>query len=108
MPSAKVSLNGKIIAESDSTVIVEGNHYFPPESVNMDYFVENDRHTVCHWKGVASYYDIDVGSAMKTQNVAWTYKWPFPLAVWLRRYISFYTSAALKVEAVDPNEILRG
>jgi hypothetical protein len=60
MPSAKVSLNGKIIAESNDTVIVEGNHYFRPDFVNMEYFTENDRHTVCHWKGVANYFDINV------------------------------------------------
>ena len=47
MPSAKVSLNGKVIAESNDTVVVEGNHYFPPDSVNMEYCTENDRHTVC-------------------------------------------------------------
>jgi uncharacterized protein (DUF427 family) len=50
MPSAKVTLNGKVIAESDRTIIVEGNHYFPPESITSEFFVENDRHTTCHWR----------------------------------------------------------
>jgi len=58
MPSAKVTLNGKVIAESDQTIIVEGNHYFPPESISTEFFTENDRHTTCHWKGVASYFDL--------------------------------------------------
>jgi hypothetical protein len=60
MPSAKVTLNGKVIAESDKTIIVEGNHYFPPESISAEFFAENDRHTTCHWKGVADYFDLNV------------------------------------------------
>ena len=60
MPKAKVTLNGKVIAESDQTIIVEGNHYFRPESVSTEFFTKNDLHTTCHWKGVASYFDLSV------------------------------------------------
>lgn len=52
--------NGEVIAESDETIIVEGNHYFPPESVRREYLQNSERHTTCHWKGVASYYDVEV------------------------------------------------
>ena len=52
--------NGVVLAESDQTTVVEGNHYFPPDSINREYFAEHDRHTTCPWKGVASYYDVEV------------------------------------------------
>ena len=89
MPSVKVSLNGKVIAESDQTVIVEGNHYFPPESVNMDYFTENDRHTVCHWKGVASYFDVTV-DGQESDSAAWAYPEPSDAAERIKDYVAFY------------------
>ena len=89
MPNAKVSLNGKVIAESDQTVIVEGNHYFPPESVNMDYFTENDRHTVCHWKGVANYFDVNV-EGTESGSAAWVYSEPSKAAERIKDYVAFY------------------
>ena len=58
MPGAKVTLKGKVLAESDETIVIEGNHHFPPDSVDREAFIENERHTTCHWKGVASYYDV--------------------------------------------------
>ena len=57
---AKAVWNGAVLAESDETVMVEGNHYFPPEAVNREYFRDSQSHTTCYWKGVASYYDIEV------------------------------------------------
>ena len=54
----KAIWNGKVIAESDETVNIEGNQYFPFKSVNKDYLLQSETHTVCHWKGTASYYDI--------------------------------------------------
>ena len=89
MPSAKVSLNGKVIAESDQTVIVEGNHYFPPESVNMEYFTENDSHTTCHWKGVANYYDVTVDGTT-SGGAAWVYPEPSDAAKRIKDYLAFY------------------
>ena len=56
----KAVLNGTVLAESDATVVVEGNHYFPKESVNLDFFTPTDRSTHCPWKGDASYYDVTV------------------------------------------------
>jgi hypothetical protein len=64
--------NGVVLAESDKTQVVEGNHYFPPESINKAYFRPADTHTTCPWKGVASYYDIVVDSKVN-KGGAWYY-----------------------------------
>jgi hypothetical protein len=56
----KAIWNSVVLAESDKIIIVEGNHYFPPESINRQYFRPSETHTVCPWKGVASYYDLVV------------------------------------------------
>ena len=56
----RATWNGAVLAESDATVIVEGNHYFPPDSLNREYFSDSDTHTVCPWKGTASYYSVTV------------------------------------------------
>ena len=64
--------NNEVIAESDDTIIIEGNHYFPPESVKKEYFTDSTRHTVCPWKGQADYFDIDVEGS-KNPAAAWTY-----------------------------------
>ena len=61
-----------VLAESDDTVLVEGNHYFPPESIRREYFRPSDTHTVCPWKGEASYYDVVVGGEVNT-DAAWYY-----------------------------------
>ena len=58
---AKAIWNGQVLAESDKTVVVEGNHYFPPDAVKMQYLQPGQTHTVCSWKGVASYCDVVVG-----------------------------------------------
>jgi uncharacterized protein (DUF427 family) len=57
---AQALWTGALLAESNATIIVEGNHYFPPTASNQQYFTENNMHTVCHWKGSASYYDVVV------------------------------------------------
>lgn len=89
MPSAKVTLNGAVLAESDQTVIVEGNHYFPPDAINSGHFAENERHTTCHWKGVADYFDIKVDGA-ESGNAAWVYRDPSPAAERIKDYVAFY------------------
>ncbi len=60
--------NGEVLAESDQTVVVEGNHYFPPNSISEEFISDSDSHTTCSWKGVASYYDVQVNG--KTNNNA--------------------------------------
>ena len=68
----KAVWNDVVLAESDDTVVVEGNHYFPPESIRKDYFRESGTHTTCHWKGVASYYDVVVNERVN-RDAAWYY-----------------------------------
>lgn len=71
----KATWNGKIIAESDDTVYIEGNQYFPPESVVQEFLEKTDLETTCHWKGVASYYNL-VDNDNKAENAAWYYANP--------------------------------
>ena len=81
--------NGVVLAQSDHTEIVEGNHYFPPESISRDYFRDSDRHTACPWKGVASYYDVVV-DGQEVRNAAWYYPDPKPAAHNIRNHVAFY------------------
>ena len=81
--------NGVVIAESDATVVVEGNHYFPVESVNRAHLAPSDRHTVCHWKGTASYYDVVVGDAVNPA-AAWYYPDPSAAARAIAGRIAFW------------------
>jgi len=86
---AKAIWNGVVLAQSDRTEIVEGNHYFPPESVNMDYFVPSDKQTTCPWKGVASYYTIQVGDETNP-DAAWFYREPKPAASNIKDRVAFW------------------
>ena len=85
----KAVWNNTVIAESDKTVKVEGNHYFPPESVNSDYLKSNSLHTTCPWKGEASYYDIDVNGIVN-ESAAWYYPNPSDAAQQIKSYIAFW------------------
>lgn len=86
---AKAYVGDVLIAESDETVIVEGNHYFPPESVKLDLFTENSRQTTCPWKGTASYYDIQVDGTV-LPAAAWYYPQPKEKAAQIEDHIAFY------------------
>ena len=77
----KAVWNGAVLAESDDTEVVEGNHYFPLESVDERYLTRSRRHSVCPYKGIASYYAVEVDGETN-QDAAWTYRHPFP---WVRR-----------------------
>jgi uncharacterized protein (DUF427 family) len=81
--------NGTVIAESDDTVKVEGNHYFPAESVRSEYLVPSDNHTRCHWKGVASYYDLKVGERVN-RDAAWYYPEPSAAAAVIADRVAFW------------------
>ena len=85
----KATWNGVVLAESDRTVMVEGNHYFPPEAINRDYFLPSEHQTTCPWKGVASYYDIVVGGE-HSANAAWYYPEPGSAAREIKDYVAFY------------------
>jgi uncharacterized protein (DUF427 family) len=88
---AKATVDGVVLAESDNFEMVEGNVYFPPEDVNMEYFTETDHHTTCPWKGEASYYTIEVdGKTM--ENAAWFYPQPKDAAKQIKDHVAFYTT----------------
>ena len=85
----KASWNGTVIAESNETVVVEGNHYFPPDSINGDYFQNSNTHTTCSWKGEASYYKIVIGDKVE-EDAAWYYPEPKEAAKEIQNYVAFY------------------
>lgn len=81
--------NGVVIAESDKTVIVEGNHYFPVGAVKAEYLQASDHHSICFWKGEASYYDIVVDGQLN-RNAAWYYPEPSRTAQMIKGYVAFW------------------
>lgn len=87
--------NGEVIAESGDTVIVEGNHYFPPETVNHAFLVESDRHTACAWKGTASYFDVVV-SGETNKAAAWYYANPSEAAREIAGHIAFWRGVTVE------------
>lgn len=93
----KAIFNGQVIAESDHTEVVEGNHYFPPESVKKEYFKESPTHSTCPWKGKASYYSIEV-DGKKSEDAAWYYSEPKEAAKNIEDHVAFYTN---KVEVTE-------
>ena len=85
----KATWHDAILAESDDTVVVEGNHYFPPDSLRREYFRSSDEHTHCPWKGEASYYDIVVNGEVN-ESAAWYYPDPKPAAANIKGRIAFW------------------
>ncbi|MEG9247906.1 DUF427 domain-containing protein [Arthrobacter sp. Soc17.1.1.1] len=85
----KAVWNDRVIAESADTVQVEGNHYFPPESIAQEYFVPSDTQTVCHWKGTAAYYSLEVDGE-RNADAAWTYPEPKEAAENIRGHYAFW------------------
>ena len=85
----KATWNGEVIAESDATVVVEGNHYFPAESVRGEYLVTSAKHTVCPWKGTASYHTLRV-KGEENDAAAWFYPEPKDAAANIRDRVAFW------------------
>ena len=85
----RATWNGATIAESDETVVVEGNHYFPADSLRREYVAASDHHTTCPWKGKASYYDVVVDGD-RNANAAWTYPAPKDAAAEIRDHVAFW------------------
>ena len=85
----KAVWNGKVIAESDSTVVVENNHYFPPDSINKEYLQESGKNTTCPWKGKASYYSLVVDGKENT-DAAWYYPAPNDAAAQIKDHLAFW------------------
>ena len=85
----------KVLAESDKTIVIEGNHYFPPESVNKEYFQDSGTHTLCPWKGTASYYTVVVNGE-ENKDASWYYPDPKEAAAEIKDYVAFWKG--VKVE----------
>lgn len=94
MATKTATFNGVVIAESANTVVVEGNHYFPKDSIAWDHFSPTDRTTGCPWKGTASYYTVKVGDAV-AENAAWTYLEPKDAAAEITEHIAFYPAVSV-------------
>jgi uncharacterized protein (DUF427 family) len=91
----KAVWNNSTLADSNETVVVEGNHYFPPESVNQEFLQPSSTHTICPWKGEASYYDVVV-SGETNKDAAWYYPDPKAAAAEIKDRIAFWRG--VKVE----------
>lgn len=88
--------NGVVIAESDKTVVVEGNHYFPPEAVNLAYIEPSDTTSRCPWKGLASYYSLVVDGETN-KDAAWTYPEPSEAAAAIKGHVAFWKGVQVEV-----------
>ncbi len=85
----KAIWNGQILAESDETIVVENNHYFPPNSINKEFFTDSDMRSTCPWKGDARYYNIVV-DGITNKDAAWYYPDPKERATQIKGYIAFW------------------
>lgn len=92
----KAVWNGTVLAESDQCVVVEGNQYFPPNSVKPEYLQDSDTHTTCGWKGVASYYNIVVDGQVN-KDAAWYYPEPKSAAKNIEGYLAFWKGVKVEV-----------
>lgn len=88
--------NGAVLAESNKCVVVEGNQYFPPDSINQQYFKDSSTHTTCPWKGVASYYSIEVDGQVN-KDAAWYYPTTKDAAKNIEGYIAFWRGVTVEV-----------
>ena len=83
-----------VVAESNETIVVEGNHYFPPESIKKNCFAPSDTHSTCHWKGLASYYHVKVNELVN-QDAAWFYPEPKEAAKSIKDYVAFWRGVTI-------------
>lgn len=86
---AIASWNGRVVAESDDTLMVEGNHYFPEESLSKEFFIPSDRRSLCPWKGIAAYYTIEVDGT-RNEDAAWYYPRPWFLGRKVKGRVAFW------------------
>jgi uncharacterized protein (DUF427 family) len=85
----KAVWNGVVLAESDDTIVVEGDHYFPPESVDFSHLERSWMRSLCIWKGIANYYTVEA-SGKRNQDAAWTYRHPIPWIRKIRDHVAFW------------------
>jgi uncharacterized protein (DUF427 family) len=93
---AKAVWNGAVLAESNRTVVVEGNQYFPRDSVRAEFFQPSDTHTVCPWKGTASYHHVEVNGE-RNPDAAWYYPDPKPAAAQIKDYVAFWKGVRVEL-----------
>ena len=91
----KATWNDATIAESDKTIVIEGNHYFPPEAITTEHFQPSDTHTTCPWKGEASYYNVVVNGEVN-KDAAWYYPEPKAAAAEIKDYVAFWKGVKVK------------
>lgn len=87
--------NGETVAQSDDTVVIEGNHYFSPESIRREFFSESPTHTTCPWKGVASYYNLNV-NGQTNPDAAWYYPDPKDAAANIKGRVAFWKGVEVR------------
>ncbi|NEP76225.1 DUF427 domain-containing protein [Okeania sp. SIO2G5] len=92
----KAIWNGTVIAESDQCEVVEGNQYFPPSAVKMEYLTPSDKHTTCFWKGTASYYNVEVEGKVNA-NAAWYYPKTKEKAKNIEGYVAFWQGVQVEL-----------
>jgi uncharacterized protein (DUF427 family) len=91
----KATWRGVALAESAQIIVVEGNHYFPPDSINRSHFTPSTTRTTCGWKGEASYYDVAVEGAIN-KDAAWFYPDPKPAAANIKGYVAFWRGVQIE------------
>ena len=103
MPTYRASWKGTVLAESDSTVRVEGKQYFPPDSVNREFFARSRTTSQCHWKGSARYYTVTVDGAANP-DAAWYYPQPSQAAANIRGHVAFWKGVKVTKVASSDSE----
>lgn len=91
----KAIWNGQVIAESNDTVVIEGNHYFPADTIKNEFFTESDTHSVCPWKGTASYYSLNVDGKIN-KDAAWYYPETSELAKGIKGRVAFWKGVSVE------------
>ena len=89
--------NGVTIAQSEDTIVVEGNHYFPPDSVDPSALTRSWMKSLCPWKGLASYYHVDAGG-QRGPHAAWTYHHPYPWIRKIKNHVAFWNGVQVLPE----------
>lgn len=95
MSTMQAVFNGTVIAESNRTRVVEGNHYFPREDVHEEYLKDSSTHTLCVWKGLASYHDVEV-DGVRNPDAAFYYPQPSPLARRIKNHVAFWRGVEVR------------
>ena len=98
--------NGAVLAESRDTIKIEGRHYFPPSSLEGEHLRRSAKQTTCHWKGVASYYDVVVDGEVN-ENAAWTYRKPLQAAESIRDHVAFWQGVRIEPLEDEAKPLLR-